>query len=303
MTFVRDPAFEIFVDSMYAYPKEEVQGVAMFRVGKCWWNTPFYEYGLDESEVTAELLDALPQPFQVKVVGPSESREAGRFPTATFAKIASLDLRPDIDDEAFLASLRKRTRQAVGRAVRRGYEARVAPLDAEGLGPFYDRYVRYIQSRHGSPCVAKAHFERLAEAYGEKLLLSVVRGPEGERAAWLLGFVHEPTKSCQVTDIVCDPARMVDNVNDLVYWGLMRHLRARGIERFDFGIARYEGQTFYKKKWGCEFRNLHVVMSRPGLEPKDPDQGIYPFVREAWKRLPFPIHAWLGPKLRARLGQ
>lgn len=94
--------------------------------------------------------------------------------------------------------------------------------------------------------------------------------------------------------------------NDFMYWSVMEKACRDGIEVFDYGRSTIDSGAYrFKKHWGFEPEPLHYQYflvksdSMPNLNPSNPR---YRMLIDAWKRLPLPIAAALGPPLAKRLG-
>lgn len=92
--------------------------------------------------------------------------------------------------------------------------------------------------------------------------------------------------------------------NDRMYFALMNHARARGCIRFDFGRSKVgTGAGAFKKNWGFDPVPLVYARRSDGpartVNPLDPK---YRLMVAAWKRLPVPLAAMLGPLISRGLG-
>jgi FemAB-related protein (PEP-CTERM system-associated) len=90
--------------------------------------------------------------------------------------------------------------------------------------------------------------------------------------------------------------------NELMYFALMRHARARGCTRFDFGRSKAgTGAYAFKKNWGFEPRPLVYAVKGKGRET-NPLSPRYRLQVAAWKRLPLALANRLGPPIARGLG-
>lgn len=90
--------------------------------------------------------------------------------------------------------------------------------------------------------------------------------------------------------------------NDLMYIALMRHARARGCTRFDFGRSKAgTGAAAFKRNWGFHATPLRYARRGDAREvnPLDPK---YAAMVATWQRLPLPVANLLGPLLSRGLG-
>ena len=92
--------------------------------------------------------------------------------------------------------------------------------------------------------------------------------------------------------------------NDLMYYALMNHARARGCARFDFGRSKAgTGAAAFKHNWGFEGAPLAYAKRSAGkarsVNPLDPQ---YSRKVQLWRRLPLSIANRLGPIIARGLG-
>lgn len=94
--------------------------------------------------------------------------------------------------------------------------------------------------------------------------------------------------------------------NDRMYFELMRHARARGCTRFDFGRSRTGGGPYhFKKNWGFEPAPLsYASWTAPGAQPRnaDPASASHAARIALWKKLPLPLANLIGPPIARGLG-
>jgi FemAB-related protein (PEP-CTERM system-associated) len=92
--------------------------------------------------------------------------------------------------------------------------------------------------------------------------------------------------------------------NDLMYFALMRHARARGCARFDFGRSKAgTGPAAFKKNWGFVGVPLSYASWSEGAKREvNPLNPKYALMVRTWKRLPLPIANLVGPWISRGLG-
>ncbi|MGL5838735.1 MAG: GNAT family N-acetyltransferase, partial [Sphingorhabdus sp.] len=94
--------------------------------------------------------------------------------------------------------------------------------------------------------------------------------------------------------------------NDVMYYALMNHARARGCTRFDFGRSKVEsGAYFFKKNWGFEPEPLsYATRAADGsnLRDVDPNSPKYKSKIALWQKLPLPVANLIGPWIARGLG-
>jgi hypothetical protein len=91
-----------------------------------------------------------------------------------------------------------------------------------------------------------------------------------------------------------------------MYYELMRHARARGCARFDFGRSKTaSGAYFFKKNWGFEPEPLsYSSWTAPGadLRDADPTSARHAARIALWRKLPLALANRLGPPIARGLG-
>ena len=94
--------------------------------------------------------------------------------------------------------------------------------------------------------------------------------------------------------------------NDLMYFALMRHARARGCVRFDFGRSKAGTGAFaFKRNWGFDPVPLdYALRTADGSAPREinPLNPRYRLQVAAWRRLPLGLANLLGPLIARGLG-
>ncbi len=94
--------------------------------------------------------------------------------------------------------------------------------------------------------------------------------------------------------------------NDFMYWCVMEKACQEGVKWFDFGRSQIDSGAYrFKKHWGFEPEPLAYrtrLVRADGLPDLSPSSPKYRMAVQAWKRLPLPVAAAIGPFLAARLG-
>lgn len=148
----------------------------------------------------------------------------------------------------------------------------------------------------GSPAYSRKFFEAVMRHFGDAADLLVME-VEGRPVAAVLSFYFGGTVFPYYSGT--DPAYRDAQVSNLMYVRLMEHAVAdRGATRFDFGRSR-EGTGAYrfKEHQGFTPRPLHYqVMPVAKAAPPDvrPGNPLLDLPTKVWRRLPFPVSAWLG---------
>jgi FemAB-related protein (PEP-CTERM system-associated) len=166
-----------------------------------------------------------------------------------------------------------------------------------------DHYRVYAESVRnlGTPVFPRALFRRMLAQFGQDADILVIY--EGERpVSAVLSFYHHGAVMPYWGGGIGDARRL--RSNELLYFRLMGHARARGCTTFDFGRSKTNsGQAAWKRSWGFEPRPLayHVREDGPARDIS-PTSDRYGRKVELWKKLPLPIANAIGPWLARGLG-
>jgi FemAB-related protein (PEP-CTERM system-associated) len=191
-------------------------------------------------------------------------------------------------------SRRKSIRKALGNRLQSEADAGIDRLYA-----VFSESVRNL----GTPVFDKSYFRILREEFADcSDVVTIIH--DGRAVASVLNFYFRD----QVITYYGGGVRAARNLaaNDFMYWEVMRRACERGCRVFDFGRAKTgTGSYAFKHNWGFEaipltyrFR-LAPGRSMPDLNPLNPK---FRLLIEAWKRLPLPIAARLGPPIVRGIG-
>jgi FemAB-related protein (PEP-CTERM system-associated) len=198
------------------------------------------------------------------------------------------------DDEAELLAIPRKSRAEVRKGLKNGLDVLIG-RSAQDLAAHYSAYSESVRNL-GTPVFPKALFrEMLATFPDESDILTIAR--DGKPLASVLSFYHNGAvlPFWGGGSFAARGAR----ANELMYFELMRHARARGMERFDFGRSKTgSGPAKFKKNWGFEPEPLtYSVWTPPGAEARDvdPTSEAYSQKIDLWKKLPLPLANTIGP--------
>ncbi|TVV76161.1 FemAB family XrtA/PEP-CTERM system-associated protein [Sphingomonas solaris] len=205
------------------------------------------------------------------------------------------------DDDAELLAIPRKQRAEVRRAL--GF-----PLTVEiGRGErdraaHYAVYAASVRNL-GTPVFPRALFEAMLDALGDEADILTIRH-EGRPVASVLslyfGGCVMPYWGGGTTE-----ARTW-RANDLMYFALMRHARARGCTTFDFGRSKPGTGAFaFKRNWGFVPAPLaYATRTADGVAPRvvNPLDPKYSLQVAAWRRLPLWLANRLGPMIARGLG-
>ncbi len=202
----------------------------------------------------------------------------------------------EADDEAELLAIPRKTRAEVRKGLERDLEVSVGRDVAAGHA-VYAASVRNL----GTPVFPSALFQAAVAGLDADVL---VLRHAGEPVSAVLSFYHDGAVLPYWGGGVW-AARSL-RANERLYFELMRHARARGCTRFDFGRSKTGSGAFaMKKNWGFEPEPLsYASWTAPGAEQRDadPNSARHAARIALWKRLPLPVTNRLGPLIARGLG-
>lgn len=204
------------------------------------------------------------------------------------------------DDDAQLLSIPKRHRAEVRKALSND-ALRLETGRSDRL--IRDHYRVYSESVRnlGTPVFPRALFRSMLANFGADAdILVIYEG--GRPVSAVLSLYHRGAAMPYWGGGIADARRL--RSNELLYFRLMGHARARGCTTFDFGRSKANsGQAAWKKNWGFEPRPLayHVREDGP-VRDINPNSDRYGRKVELWKKLPLPVANAIGPWLARGLG-
>jgi FemAB-related protein (PEP-CTERM system-associated) len=196
------------------------------------------------------------------------------------------------DDDSQLAAIPRKHRAEVRKGLDRDFRVEVGRAE-EDRAAHYAVYAESVRNL-GTPVFPRALFDHVLDALDADIL---TLQQAGKPVASVLTIYHGGS-AMPYWGGGTHPARAT-RANERMYFELMRHARARGCTRFDFGRSKVGSGAFaYKKNWGFEQEPLaYATWTAPGQTPRniDPTSGEHAARIALWKRLPLPIANRLGP--------
>lgn len=205
------------------------------------------------------------------------------------------------DEDAQLLTIPRKQRAEV----RKGLAAELEITTGSGPAQRAAHYSVYSRSVHalGTPVFPRALFEAVLNHFGDEADILTI-SHRGVPVASVLSLYHRGAVM-PYWGGGTSAARHL-RANDRMYFELMRHARARGCERFDFGRSKTgSGAYHFKRNWGFEPEPLsYAVWSAPGAPTRDADPRSAANSRLAalWRRLPAGLADRLGPHIARGLG-
>jgi FemAB-related protein (PEP-CTERM system-associated) len=205
------------------------------------------------------------------------------------------------DDEAELLAVPRKQRAEVRKALA-GDLSVTTGRDAAERRDHYRIYATSVRNL-GTPVFPKALFDAVLDAFGEDADILTVRA-DGRPVASVLSLYWRGTVMPYWGGGTAEARGL--RANELMYFALMGHARARGCTRFDFGRSKLgTGPFAYKKNWGFEPRPLtYARWLAPGEAPRDtnPNSAKYRLQVDLWKKLPLWAANRIGPMIARGLG-
>lgn len=232
--------------------------------------------------------------------GKGEPVDTDNRPAQLPAKVSMLCPLAE-SSEALIKSYKPKLRSQIRKAEKNGLTSEVVSSEA-GIQAFYPVFAANMH-RLGSPVHSLDWFLALQRAYGEQLLVGLVRFESTVVGA---GIVLENGQRASIpwASTLAEYNHLAPNM--LLYWSLLARVTDDGCHIFDFGRSTPgEGTYRFKKQWGAEPHELRwLSLDVHGAEQPQPASPsamatrLRGWVERVWQRLPLPMANRLGPLLR-----
>ena len=204
-------------------------------------------------------------------------------------------------DEALLLAIPRKQRAEVRKGLDADLQVTVGRAEID-RGSHYQVYAESVRNL-GTPVFPRALFAAVLDAFGDGADILTVRS-EGRPVASVLSLYHRGAVLPYWGGGTHEARRL--RANDRMYFELMRHARAKGCDRFDFGRSKTgSGAYHFKRNWGFTPEPLtYAVWTAPGAPPRDanPNSAGNAALASLWRRLPLSIANRLGPLIARGLG-
>lgn len=253
-------------------------------------SVPYAVYGgplADQVEATAALLNeaqVLGKRYSADYVELREMHEVDAGVPASDLYVTFRRELP-VDPAEILPSIPKKARAEVRRA-RDKFELRCEVSD--DLASFYRLFVTNKQ-RLGSPSLPYRWFRALREEFGSKLVLHLVREPDGRPIAGVISFLMNDVVYAYYSGAL--HTRNKTGVNNFIYYGIMDWAAQQGYRVFDFGRSRRgTGPAAFKKNMGFEASPLYyqywMLSAKAQIPAFNPSNPKLDLPRRIWSYLP-----------------
>jgi FemAB-related protein (PEP-CTERM system-associated) len=273
--------------------------VKLFPFGHSLISSPLAVYGgicADDPEAGLALLDharGLADRMGVRYLEFRHLDTFGQMPT----KDLYVTFRKEIysDPEKNLASIPRKQRRMIRQGEKYGLTAQIG--GEELLKDFYRIYSHSVRNL-GTPVFPRRLFENLAAQFGSACrILGVFH--EGRMVAGVLTFFFRQEVLPYYGGALKEAFRYA--VNDFMYWNLMCYAAENGYKIYDFGRSKKgTGSYDFKRHWGFEPQPLayqyHLVKQK-NMPNMNPLNSWFSAPIWIWKRTPWKLTQWLGPKV------
>ncbi|KAA9020706.1 FemAB family XrtA/PEP-CTERM system-associated protein [Sphingobium limneticum] len=206
-----------------------------------------------------------------------------------------------VDDEAELLAIPRKHRAELRKALANpSLSVEVGRTDRL-LRDHYHVYATSVRNL-GTPVFPAKLFKSVLQHFGDDADLLVVWQDDRPVSA-VLSLYHQGRAMPYWGGGVADARQL--RSNELMYYRLMGHGRARGMTHFDFGRSKAgSGQAAWKKSFGFEPvpRVYHDWAADGAGRDVNPHSAKYRRRVDLWKRLPLPVANLLGPMISRGLG-
>lgn len=205
------------------------------------------------------------------------------------------------DDAAELLAIPRKQRAEVRKAL----DSDLTVSTGSGEVEQRDHYRVYATSVRnlGTPVFPRALFAEVLARFGGAADVLTVRA-NGRPIASVLSLYWRGTVMPYWGGGLAEARKA--RANELLYFALMRHARARGCTRFDFGRSKVgTGPFAYKKNWGFEPHPLvyaRWLAAGQTARNTNPASAQYQRRVELWKRMPLWLANAVGPHISRGLG-
>jgi FemAB-related protein (PEP-CTERM system-associated) len=204
------------------------------------------------------------------------------------------------DRDAELAAIPRKHRAEVRKALANDLTVAVGRNPADRAAHFqaYATSVRNL----GTPVFPRRLFETVLDHFGEGADILTIRHG-GDPVASVLSLYWQGAVMPYWGGGTFAARGL--RANERMYFELMDHARARGMDRFDFGRSKTGGgPAAYKKNWGFDAAPLtYASWSADGAKRDvNPNSDKYMMMVKLWQRLPLAVANRLGPVIARQLG-
>jgi FemAB-related protein (PEP-CTERM system-associated) len=214
---------------------------------------------------------------------------------------SSFDRALPADADSLLASIPKRQRAEIRRAIGNGLEVS-SGRDSRHLEAHFRAYGESVRNL-GTPVFPRRLFEASLEAFGDDSDIVIV-WKDGRPLASMLNFYFKRTCQPFWGGGTAEARRW--KANDLIYYEVLRRAIERGCTRADFGRSKVgTGAWLRKRIWDFDETPLvYATRTADGAAPRElnPLRAKYRLQVAAWQKVPLWVANRLGPMISRGMG-
>lgn len=214
--------------------------------------------------------------------------------TASFRKIGVHLALPETVEALWSQTFKAKLRSQIRRPAKEGMTAEVGH---DQLDAFYDVLARNMRDL-GTPVLPRAFFRTLASAFGDQVMMTTVRTPDGKPVAASCCLIWRD--EMEVTWASSLREFNPQSPNMLLYATMMEQAVTRGVRVFNFGRSSPGAPTHrFKQQWGGHDVPLPWAFWSRGADAGTPsaDSPAFKLAVAVWQRLPLAVANRLGPLL------
>lgn len=205
------------------------------------------------------------------------------------------------DDEAQLLAIPRKQRAEVRKGLEKDLTVEVGSSERDRAA-HYAVYAESVRNL-GTPVFPRRLFDAVLSHFGEDADILTVYSGDAPVAS-VLSLYHRGAVMPYWGGGTWAARGL--RANDRMYFELMRHARAKGCTRFDFGRSKTNsGAYHFKRNWGFEPEPLsYASWTAPNHDARDadPTSAKHKAQIAVWQRLPLGVANRLGPWIARGLG-
>lgn len=291
---------------LYQRAGEGIQGVLpLFLVhnlliGRALISSPFAVYGgilADTEQARVELYQqacALGRELRVEHIELRNAYPEQCVGTPNVSRYVTFSQSVARDEDALLASLPKKTRNMVRKALKNPFTTRRQSVDSSAFEALYSKNMR----RLGTPSFPSRHFANLRASFGKSVDIAEVLLEDKVVAVSMNFYFRDQMHTYYAA---ADPKYNDIAPNTYMYFDHLRWAGQNGYNIFDFGRCKRDTGVFeFKRHWATEMRELPyeiVLIKRKEMPNFSPTNTKFQPAIKIWQKMPLPLTRAIGPHL------
>ena len=264
------------------------------------YSLPYLNYcGILKTGIHNEdtLLKSVSEYFKKYKVKGIELRKLNRSAELKEEGICTLKLLLPSNEDILWNGFDPKVRNQIRKAQRYNYDIQ---WGVDHLDSFYEIYSRNMHNL-GTPVHSKKFFAKIIEIFPTQAnLLTLYK----DQIAVASMFVMKYKKSLSDPWASSLKEYAELNPNMLMYWEVLKYGCLNGFDEFDFGRSTINSGTYkFKKQWGAN--SIPLSYEFYSFDDNSGEASSFSYrgkkakiFSNIWKRIPYKISLWLGPKTR-----